>query len=531
MSSDKVLQLKLTEHLLDLLQGEYATLNEVQLYEVFTRTLQLRRLEGHEPLGQLSSRSARLQAPPQLLEEPDASSLDEHQLQTRPSPREAPPSDPEALVPNTRNVYEPPPEQPNSRQAAPQPHATWEEIAAQLQARTPIQQWKQQEGEHPLRALLQSAAAPGDNILLISAGSLSCVALFQTGSLVEVHPRHNDQDISLLNLLVEKRRISPEQRQQAHVYMDRYQVDEDEALLQGHLLSYPQVLRALQERLTLWVQRLMLLEEARFALYSMARLPRRYSTPPVSLARIAYQEMRQQLDQLPPEVLRQQSAEHLHHYLLSASPLFSVHELQLSPQEAQLHQRLCENIYTFEELLQHSDLPQPTLHATLQTFMRLELARAQPERSLQMFRGELRQQTLFLAGADHFEALGVHWSAPTEEIEEAWRRLQRKWSLQRLPADADQTLREELHQMLGRLEASHKLLGDTQQRRAYRKKLIAPDQLKDAIQLYYRQGDAALLRKHYDEAESCMLHVLELDPRHGGARVKLKLARDRRRRS
>jgi tetratricopeptide (TPR) repeat protein len=329
-------------------------------------------------------------------------------------------------------------------------------------------------------------------------------------------------------MLVEQGRLSPEQRQQAQLYMERDQVDEDEALLQGHLLGYPQVLRALQQRLTLWVQRLMRLEGARFALYPMPRLPRHYSTPPVSLARVAYQMRRQEVAQLSADQLLAQSQHLRGKQIACVATPFSVHELQLAPDELRLHQKLSEDGYTLEELLEDGPMQEEPLRVTLLAFLHLDMARLRPERSLQMFRGELRQQRLFLAGADHFEALGVHWSAHQEEIEEAWGRMQRRWGPRQLPSGAGQAVREQLEQMRARLATSYQKLRAGRCRRAYREQLITPEQLKDAIQLYYRQGDAALLRKNYDEAESCMLRVLELDPRHGGARVKLKAAQDRR---
>jgi hypothetical protein len=346
MSSDRILQLKLTEQLLKLFARDYAALGEAQLYEVFQQVLQLRR----QGIG----------APPDAEAEedeetPDAAIPDSSGgYSTRPVSRpalggHAPPEDP---LPATRSH----PRSPNPL-AVEGAETHWQRLSRRFAGQTPRQQWTLRPGDAAARALLQSAAAPGDNVLFIQSSALSCAAIFQTGSLVEIYTRDPAEDEALVELLSRNGLLGPEQRAQALAHAARYQVDIDEAILRERLVSYAHVLRALQQRVSLLVRRLLRLERAHFALYSADQLPRRYPTPPVSLFRLSYQVAREDLEATPPQILLERLSpleRRVHPTAEASSPLRR--ELRLAPEEEALYLKACEGEHTLDALLSTSPL-------------------------------------------------------------------------------------------------------------------------------------------------------------------------------
>lgn len=111
-------------------------------------------------------------------------------------------------------------------------------------------------------------------------------------------------------------------------------------------------------------------------------------------------------------------------------------------------------------------------------------------------------------GKDHFQVLGLHWSSSPAEVQPAYQKLRSEYgpSGHRRPADAATAER-----ILKRLEEAHRVLLDTNARRAHRREkynLVWAHQ----AQLLVQKAKLALYRKDFVETQNILLAAEDISP-------------------
>lgn len=134
----------------------------------------------------------------------------------------------------------------------------------------------------------------------------------------------------------------------------------------------------------------------------------------------------------------------------------------------------------------------------------------------------LRNNAAKVGSADHYAMLGLHWSAYPQLIEEAY--LREKWNveLEHYPETTSETDLESRERVSEALDQAYDMLHHPTSRRAYRETLVDKMNLESAVRLYREKGDTALMRNDPEAARDFFQRVVELAPKHRGARAKLE---------
>lgn len=138
------------------------------------------------------------------------------------------------------------------------------------------------------------------------------------------------------------------------------------------------------------------------------------------------------------------------------------------------------------------------------------------------FSHRLRTRIVRLRQQNAFDRLGLHWSAYTTRILDAYRREVAPFLPENLPADAGD-LDDEIRDVISRLTEARDGLRDPDCRRALRHSLVSNDEIRYAITAYGEKGDLALMRGDLEDAVDAFRRVVELEPENNAARAKLTL--------
>lgn len=121
--------------------------------------------------------------------------------------------------------------------------------------------------------------------------------------------------------------------------------------------------------------------------------------------------------------------------------------------------------------------------------------------------------------ANHFEAMGLHWSTPPRKIEPAYRELARLYG----PKGEARAEAPEICELIWqKVERAYAVLSDASKRRAHRKEAYA---LKWSAQIdvLLDRADIAVYRKDYEEAHDLLMVCQDIHPTPAAAERLLKL--------
>jgi hypothetical protein len=138
---------------------------------------------------------------------------------------------------------------------------------------------------------------------------------------------------------------------------------------------------------------------------------------------------------------------------------------------------------------------------------------------------QLNEQLQLLRQQNHFEVIGVHWSAHHRTFRAAYDKARSRFDLARPPLkDAGEEILELAREGLKSIETAYKTLTNEEQRLAYRKKLFDATERQYSADMLVKQGEVMLLRGDRVGAMEALETAVELAP---SARNKELLARCR----
>ena len=128
-------------------------------------------------------------------------------------------------------------------------------------------------------------------------------------------------------------------------------------------------------------------------------------------------------------------------------------------------------------------------------------------------RKELQERMAIAQTQNHFERLGVHWSAHHRSYRAAYDAVIADLSISKPPLrDVGDEIKALARQLKTVLEESFKALDDAQTRAQYRKKLFDKTEREYAADMLIKQGEVALMRGDRMQAIECLETAVELDP-------------------
>jgi hypothetical protein len=126
-----------------------------------------------------------------------------------------------------------------------------------------------------------------------------------------------------------------------------------------------------------------------------------------------------------------------------------------------------------------------------------------------------------LVGADHFDVLGLHWSAYSDLVNQAYERDMSRFKVENFDGVSRDRLTPELEAIQAAIESSYRELKCEHKRRLYRVAHVNAYQIQSAVELYLDKGRTALMRDDPRQAAECFKRVLELDPSNQKAKSRL----------
>lgn len=128
-------------------------------------------------------------------------------------------------------------------------------------------------------------------------------------------------------------------------------------------------------------------------------------------------------------------------------------------------------------------------------------------------RRELDERIALLRGMNHFEVLGVHWSAHHRNYRVAYDNAKREFNLRKAPyKDAPADVQTKVKEIVRILDGSYDTLNDATQRVSYRKQLFDQTERQYAAEMLVKQGEVALMRGDRVGAIESLETAVELDP-------------------
>jgi hypothetical protein len=126
---------------------------------------------------------------------------------------------------------------------------------------------------------------------------------------------------------------------------------------------------------------------------------------------------------------------------------------------------------------------------------------------------ELRERLTLLRGMNHFEVLGVHWSAHHRNHKTAYDNIKKEFDLKRAPIrDAPDEVKSIAKEINTIIDTAWSTLSNADARQSYRKQLFDKTERQYAADMLVKQGELALIRGDRVTAIEALETAVELDP-------------------
>jgi hypothetical protein len=344
---------------------------------------------------------------------------------------------------------------------------------------------------------------------------------------VELYPKTHKE--SLEGLFEAAGKLTVAEIDEAKCHVERHGVSMAEALVDLDVLSYSEMGVALKTRSRFLLGVLWERDQGRAKLHSLDELNRRYRAPRSPLGYHVFRRTRDGLQGVVDNDWFEESRNFLRAHLISQapSPKCVIEELDLSAKHIRFYDLVLETPRPLSEILRISQLgEQETLMflECLRQIGMLALEETNPwTRQRSKYVKQLVQMQARMRGQNHFEVLGVHWTAYGAEIDTAYEDRKAGLSDEKLPDELDAESQELVETLRDKLANSYELLSDPRRRASYRDESVDSFEKKTALEMFVKQADTAKLRRDIAGAIDAYKRVLELAPGHKRAKQDLEV--------
>ncbi|WP_168210511.1 J domain-containing protein [Persicimonas caeni] len=359
----------------------------------------------------------------------------------------------------------------------------------------------------------------GLSVLEVEFGERRAQVVLDGANVVDVEIYPTAQKETLESLLLAAGKLDEADIDRAERYTAQHGVCMAEALVDLGILSYAEMGLALKTRARFLLGILWKKTEGRARLWEVDELSRRFRAPKSPLAYHLFRRMRDGFKGADDAWLEERRDFFRAHLTSRApEPLCDIAQLDLGKRETRFYELVLETPRPLSELTRISRLGDDNLIVLLECFRRLGMLTTEETnpwtRRRTKFVEQIARMKARLHAKNHFETLGVHWTAYDEEIEEAYRERMAGLADDKLPDELDEGTRETIDELRQKLTEAYELLSDTRRRATYRSEIAIGVDRKAALEMFLKQADTAKLRRDIDSAIDSYRRVLEIKPKH-----------------
>lgn len=339
-------------------------------------------------------------------------------------------------------------------------------------------------------------------------------------------------EYTLVSLLRSSGRITAAEAAQAAEYAAQHLISQADALLDLHMMEYSDLRVAMKTRIVFILNASWGIKLEDATLFAPERQLRRTMAAPVDLYKVLLKRASQVAQERGPEALEELPRRWRTERLSLVTPLpFDAEKLKLhSKIQRFLAQGLSEP-RPLDALLLVSPLNRQDTLVWVEALHQLGLLHIEQTNAFTQQHTQRLERLdaveLRLNTRSHFEVLGLHWSAFSEEVDEAARALLEEFSLERYKHrehESDTIAR--VQRIRERVQASHEALNTGRKRAEHRMSLLDDFKMRAAVEMYEKQIESAKMRQDVEAALDYCRRILELSPQHEEARRDLRMLAD-----
>lgn len=355
--------------------------------------------------------------------------------------------------------------------------------------------------------------------------------LFEEGKLADIQIESNQNDYTLGGLLSRAGAVTGEQLAVAQQTSTENRRPIEESFTKLQILSETAVRAALKARLTYLLQQVVELTEGSFSYVLLDKLPYQAPDISVSLARVAWDAVKEELKKLPRnDLLALQERFRSHFPFKVDPPPMNVSKLPFSKNERRFFDDILGAGRRLWQVLACSNL-RPSETMVFLLFLEqaglLEFAETD-EQSLYVSEqaGWIIDRAARIDRENDFEILDIHWSSHTANVEEAFRKQKARFSRQALPSSIRKQIQPKLTKIHAAFDRAYHRLRTRQGRIECRAEFLDQQRLEVAIDILVKKGELASFRSDFRAAKDYYRRALDLESENQAARKALhKLGR------
>lgn len=350
---------------------------------------------------------------------------------------------------------------------------------------------------------------------LFGAAREKLVITLREGCLIEFEREPTREEDKLEVLLSNAGKISAEDLARAAERAESLGTSVADALLDLRLMEYGDLRVALKTRLIFMARKLWSGEWQKAALYQFDTSLMRTLTPPVpiyqQLFSVTLKHYESNLNSTRIETIKKRFERVL--IKMREDTAVDINELGLSTKQRRFVEVGLADKRQIADLLLVSPMGQSDSLAMLAALDDIGLLEKEQvtewtkQRTRQ--RNQLELMMLKIEREDHFDVLGLHWSAYGDEVEQAYQNAIKDYSEENFGA---LEVGPDIQKIRARLEQAYQLLKDGVSRRRYRREQISDFKVRSSIDMFRKQAESAQMRRELESAIDFNRRVLELNP-------------------
>ena len=367
-----------------------------------------------------------------------------------------------------------------------------------------------------LRQVIELSAKGEDCILEISSGNILLRFGLHGGLAVTAEEMVNDQEVSAIDYFEQKGQLTSEQATKVKRLCTEGQKSSHKVLVKLGYIRHDKLLSALRHRVAKLLAQIIGFRSGKIRWLFLEDLPVRSPVPPVNIPHLLTALQLDDFEKNCVDELEKKWRELANLRVLFADqPPYSLNLLGLTGTEKRIVDRIRSQKARAKQLLSGGQISRwrvMGLILLLRDLGFVEIQEVDKSEKLSLRIAQTRTKYEGLLQRNHFELLGLHWSAYEEKIRSSYVEFKNQLDDASVPTETLEELRE-LRQKL-RLQADEAFgtLSDKISRNNYRKKLVDHTQIDAAIRLYLDHADWALVRRDKMAFNDNLRRVFELDP-------------------
>jgi hypothetical protein len=352
-------------------------------------------------------------------------------------------------------------------------------------------------------------------IELFGAAREKLVITLREGCLIEFEREPEREEDKLEVLLSNAGKISTEDIARASERAESLGTSVADALLDLRLMEYGDLRVALKTRLIFMARKLWSGEWQKAEVYQFDTSLMRTLTPPVpiyqQLFSVTLEQYESNINATRLETIKKRFERVM--LKMNEDSALDINELGLSTKQRRFVEVGLAEKRQIADLLLVSPMGQSdslAMLAALDDIGLLEKDRVTEwtkQRTRQ--RNQLELMMLKIEREDHFDVLGLHWSAYGDEVEQAYQNAVKDYSEDNFDA---LEVGPDLQKIRARLEQAYQHLKDGPSRRRYRREQISEFKIRSSIDMFRKQAESAQMRRELESAIDFNRRVLELSP-------------------